>query len=106
MQRIAANKVLIKKGLIVNNGVVTLDEKHQIIDLFSLDDCQTESAGTKFYNGLITTDIKKSTQTIGSYIPNLIDEFMQIGYKGKLLLWEHVNLSDLIITPDIKITEL
>ena len=31
---------------------------------------------------------------------------MQIGYKGKLLLWEHVNLNDLIITPDIKITEL
>ncbi len=55
MQRIAANKVLIKKGLIVNNGVVTLDEKHQIIDSFS-DDCQTESAGTKFYNGLKTPD--------------------------------------------------
>ncbi|MDD3405120.1 MAG: hypothetical protein PHH23_02495 [Paludibacteraceae bacterium] len=106
MQKIAANKLLVDKDTLINNGVVVRDDSKVIEATFSLDDCVVETANTVFLNGLITTYILERNRIVGESVRTLITENLCAGYSGRLLLWKSIDLETLILTSKMEVIEI
>ena len=106
MRSIAANKILIDKDTIITNHYILINEDGEVLSIKPLALCQVEPSRTLFYNGLITTYISEDERKLNQEIKLLITQSLEAGYKGKLLLWQNLSLSELKIKVDTKVKEL
>ena len=106
MKRIAANKVMIDPQTLCLNTVIECDDMGVVTSVFPLANQISEPAQTSFFNGLITTEVSMNNLVIGTFIPNLLTHSLLVGYQGKLILWQNINLTTLKITSDTQISLL
>lgn len=104
--RVAANKVLVDKHIISTNLMVERDESGVVINMLDITCERVEPHNTLFYNGLITADVDMKDYVVGIDVPSLIVDKLEVGYGGRLFLWQNLSLSDLKITADTKVIEL
>ena len=75
MKRIAANYLYINEKTLLKNGVIELDCDGIVTDFFSLDDRQSESSQTKFFNGILMQENKKEIKIGEKAILNIANHY-------------------------------
>lgn len=106
MTRVAANKLVQDHSHILNNMYVERKKNKEIVRIASITEGNHEAAHTAFYNGLITTFVEKDKRKVGCCVLDLVEQPLEIGYTGKLLLWQKLSLSELQITVETVVKEL
>ena len=98
MKSVAANRVIVDASTLLTNHYITLSDDGEVIEVAPLELCRVEPSMTRFYNGLITTDVSENKRVVGKEIKLLVSERLEKGYSGRLLLWKNLSLSELKIT--------
>lgn len=106
MKRWAANKVMIDAQTLWLNAVVECDDSGVVTAVFPLSEQLSEPASTRFFNGLITTEVPMNQLVVGAFIPDLLTQTLTAGYKGQLVLWQNINLTTLKVTSETQIHPL
>ncbi len=106
MKRVAANRILLDAETLLLNAVVELDDNGVVRNIFELSKCYSEPAGTRFYNGLITTFVPKEQRIVGRSVRDLVENALAVGYSEKIMLWQHLSLSSFKITNETETFEL
>ena len=100
MKRFAANKVMLDAQTLWLNAVVECDNTGVVIAVSTLENQLSEPASTFFFNGLITTEVCLTDLAVGMFIPDLLTHSLSVGYHGKLILWQNINLATLKVPSD------
>ena len=101
MRHILVSKALIN-GELFSNIVISRDANGRIMDIKPISVFQSEPAVTLFYNGLLTGNVNVASVQIGTFVPSIINNEIDLGYDDKLVLWENISLTDFLITSDTK----
>ena len=96
VKKVAANRVVIDADTVISNAVVDKDVDGMVISVFPLAMCRFETASTAFYNGVITSEIKRKPM-VGDYLPSLVTYPLEYGYSGSLFLWQGLSLEEMVV---------
>lgn len=97
---------MISPNRILTNGVVVRNDENVVVDIFSLNEKNIETANTLFYNGLLTIFVPIFEFKYGERIADLVKNNIEIGSCGRLLLWKNIHFSDLSTTKETEILEI
>ena len=103
--KIAATAIVAKNKMLPPS-IVTIDDAGVVVNIAPLAAFDVEPAATRYFSGIITTDVEIVKIQEGADVRTLVDWQLEIGYSGRLLLWQNISAYDFIIKNNTIVSEI